>query len=76
MTGFNQVADILRKEEEKESKNAFWNLLSNLIILFFYPFIVMKGWDAIAWHFNLPMFDYWQMFCITHGIRILLGRGM
>ena len=43
-----------------------------LVVMFLYPWIVMKGWEAIAWEFNLPQFDYWACFFITHGFRYLL----
>jgi hypothetical protein len=43
-----------------------------LVVMFFYPWVVMKGWEAIAWEFNLPLFDYWACFFITHGFRYLL----
>lgn len=42
-----------------------------LVVMLLYPWIVMKGWEAIAWEFNLPQFDYWACFFITHGFRYL-----
>lgn len=33
--------------------------------------VLGKAWEAIAWHFNLPMFDYWQMYFITWALLIL-----
>lgn len=33
--------------------------------------VLGKTWEAIAWHFNLPLFDYWQMYFITWALLIL-----
>ena len=33
--------------------------------------VLGKAWEAIAWHFNLPLFDYWQMYFITWALLIL-----
>lgn len=33
--------------------------------------VFSKAWEAIAWHFNLPLFDYWQMYFITCALLIL-----
>ena len=72
MTGFNTVCDILRREEERERKNAGTTVFVFLVTFFLYPYIVMQGWNALAWQFNLPLFSYVQMIGITHGIRILI----
>ena len=37
--------------------------------------VLCKAWEAIAWHFNLPMFDYWQMYFITWALLILKPSG-
>lgn len=50
------------------------SLLTLLVCLFVMPFICMKGWDAIAYNFNLPVFGYWHWFCIIRGIRYILGK--
>lgn len=39
--------------------------------IFLSPALVMWGWEAIAWEFNLPQFSYWAMFCACHGFRWL-----
>lgn len=41
--------------------------------LFVYPWLCMTGWNAVAWNFNLPTFNYWQMFAITHSVRWILS---
>ena len=63
---------IFNHEEEKEERSLV-DAFANLFVMFLYPFIIMKGWDALAWHLNLPVFDYWQCFCIIHGFRYLFG---
>lgn len=52
----------------------FRELIANLMVMFLYSWFVMKGWNAIAWEFNLPQFDYWACFFITHGFRYLTKR--
>lgn len=37
--------------------------------------VLGKAWEAIAWHFNLPMFSYWQMYFITWALLILKPSG-
>lgn len=37
--------------------------------------VLGKAWEAIAWSFNLPTFDYWQMYFITWALFILLPSG-
>lgn len=37
--------------------------------------VFSKAWEAIAWHFNLPLFDYWQMYFITWALLILKPSG-
>lgn len=37
--------------------------------------VLGKAWEAIAWHFNLPLFDYWQMYFITWALLILKPSG-
>ena len=57
---------------KKTTAQKFGELLGRLlVVMFLYPWIVMKGWEAIAWEFNLPQFDYWACFFITHGFRYL-----
>ena len=72
MTGFNTVCSMLRREEERESKSTGVTVFVFLVTFFLYPYIVMQGWNALAWQFNLPLFSYMQMIGITHGIRILI----
>lgn len=44
---------------------AFWYFLN--------PAIVMWGWEALAPHLNMPLFSYWQSFCICYGAQWLLS---
>lgn len=37
--------------------------------------VLGKAWEAIAWNFNLPTFDYWQMYFITWALFILMPSG-
>ena len=41
------------------------------LIAFPVAVVFSKAWEAIAWHFNLPLFDYWQMYFITWALLIL-----
>ena len=43
-----------------------FTILATIIILCLYGLVAFpvavvfsKAWEAIAWHFNLPLFDYW-----------------
>ena len=40
---------------------------------FMNPALVMWGWEALAWEFNLPQFSYWAVFCICHGAQWILS---
>ena len=33
--------------------------------------VLGKAWEAIAWHFHLPLFDFWQMYFISLAFLIL-----
>lgn len=72
---FNSIYQKLKDEEERKDQAAksVGEAFGSIFALFLYPFLIMKGWDAIAWHFNLPVFDYWQVFCIANGFRYLFG---
>lgn len=56
---------------EKTTAQNLAELAGLLMGTFLCPWLVMKGWDAIAWEFNLPQFNYWACFFITHGFRYL-----
>ena len=59
---------------EKTTAQALGTLFGNLLVIFLCPWFVMKGWEAIAWEFNLPQFSYWACFFISHGFRYLTGN--
>ena len=61
-------------DTEKTTAQIVGELIGFLLVLFLFPWFVMKGWDAIAWEFNLPQFDYWACFFISHGFRYLTGN--
>lgn len=48
------------------------SLLGSILFFFIGPFLMMHGWNAVAWHCNLPTFDYWQVFCVCNGLRWFL----
>lgn len=55
-----------------------FTILATIIILCLYGLVAFpvavvfsKAWEVIAWHFNLPLFDYWQMYFITWALLIL-----
>lgn len=53
-------------------------ILATIIILGICGLVAVvfsKAWEAIAWHFNLPLFDYWQMYFITWALLILKPSG-
>lgn len=56
---------------EKTTAQTFGELAGYLLVMFLCPWFVMKGWEAIAWEFNLPQFGYWACFFISHGFRFL-----
>ena len=56
---------------EKTLAQSLGELAGHLFVMLLFAWIVMKGWEAIAWEFNLPQFDYWACFFITHGFRYL-----
>lgn len=58
-------------DAKKITAEVYRELIARLLVLFLAPWVVMKGWDAIAWEFNLPQFDYWACFFITHGFCYL-----
>lgn len=59
---------------EKTTAQTLGELLAALLVFFLFPWFVMKGWEAIAWEFNLPQFGYWACFFISHGFRFLTGN--
>lgn len=58
---------------EKTAAQILGELLGYLLVFFLCPWFVMKGWEAIAWEFNLPQFGYWACFFISYGFRFLTG---
>jgi hypothetical protein len=59
-----------------------FTILATIIILCLYGLVAFpvavvfsKAWEAIAWHFNLPLFGYWQMYFITWALLILKPSG-
>ena len=44
------------------------------IIWFIGPWIVMMGYNAIKFDFNLPDLNYWQFFWATNAIHTLIGK--
>lgn len=48
------------------------SLLGAILFFFVGPLMMMHGWNAVAWHCNLPTFDYWQVFCVCNGLRWFL----
>lgn len=59
-----------------------FTILATIIILCLHGLVAFpvavvlgKAWEAIAWHFNLPLFDYWQMYFITWALLILKPSG-
>lgn len=61
-------------DTEKTVAQTLGELLGYLLVFFLFPWFVMKGWEAIAWEFNLPQFGYWACFFISHGFRFLTGN--
>ena len=72
-------------DTEKTTAQIVGELIGFLLVLFLFPWFVMKGWEAIAWEFNppqfgywacffLPQFGYWACFFISHGFRYLTGN--
>lgn len=61
-------------DTKKTIAHALGDLLGNLLVFFLCPWFVMKGWEIIAWEFNLPQFGYWACFFISHGFRYLTGN--
>ena len=59
---------------EKTLAQTLGELLASLVAIFLLPWFVMKGWEVIAWEFNLPQFDYWACFFISYGFRFLTGN--
>lgn len=72
-TGFNTNTQESKNEQKNQAAKSAGESFGLVVALFLYPFLIMKGWDALAWHFNLPVFDYWQVFCIANGFRYLFG---
>lgn len=61
-------------DTEKTIVRISGELFGILLVFFLYPWFVMKGWEIIAWEFNLPQFGYWACFFISHGFRYLTGN--
>lgn len=59
---------------EKTTAQTLGELVGHLLVFFLCPWLVMKGWEVIAWEFNLPQFGYWACFFISHGFRYLTGN--
>lgn len=45
------------------------SFLLPIILYFFGPFMMMVGWNTIAWEGNMVQYNYWQMFCICNGLH-------
>ena len=58
-------------DNEKTVAQTLGELLASLLVMFLFPWFAMKGWEAIAWEFNMPQFGYWACFFISHGFRFL-----
>ena len=59
------------------SKMTMTERLTTILAFWFWffmnPALVMWGWEALAWEFNLPQFSYWAVFCICHGAEWILS---
>lgn len=59
------------------SKMSMTERLTTILAYWFWffmnPALVMWGWEALAWEFNLPQFSYWAVFCICHGAQWILS---
>lgn len=56
-------------EKKDATKIVIKSLLLPAILYFFGPFMMMMGWNIIAWEYNMVQFSYWQMFCICNGLH-------
>lgn len=59
---------------EKDNKTTII-YLTDIVMVLVFPLIAMFGWNTLAPHLNCPLFNYWEVFCIGHGVRWLLNRG-
>lgn len=55
-------------------KKKLEKILVALLTMLLRALIVMWGYSAIAWDFNLPFLSYWQILLATWAIRCLCGR--
>lgn len=56
-------------EKKDATKIVIKSFLLPIIFYFFGPFMMMMGWNIIAWEYGIMQFDYWQMFCICNGLH-------
>lgn len=56
-------------EKKDATKIVIKSLLLPAILYFFGPFMMMMGWNIIAWEYNMVQFSYWQIFCICNGLH-------
>lgn len=56
------------------TKNTTASIVVNTLLIppifyFFGPFMMMIGWNIVAWEYNMVQFNYLQMFCICNGLH-------
>lgn len=56
-------------EKKDATKIVIKSLLPPVILYFLGPFMLMMGWNIIAWECDMVQFSYWQMFCICNGLH-------
>ena len=61
-------------DNEKTLAQTLGELISGIARMFLCAWFVMKGWEAIAWEFNLPQFGYWACFFISNGFLYLTAN--
>ena len=45
-----------------------------IMVLFLGGLFVHVAWNAIAWAFNLPQFEYWVCVCFIGALCIICGQ--
>ena len=56
-------------EKKDATKIVIKSLLLSIFFYFFGPFMMMMGWNIIAWEYGIMQFNYLQMFCICNGLH-------
>lgn len=59
---------------EKTTAQKLGELVGGIARMFLCAWFAMKGWEAIAWEFNLPQFGYWACFFISNGFLYLTAN--